>query len=378
MNDIKTEEITFALSKICNSKSFANSGRNSRLLKFLTNKALKKEFVKEHVVGFELFEKDYDPNERNSKVRVYMYQLRQKLIEYYANEGKVDKIQFEIKKGQYNITFKKIKKNKFSFSLLKWIVLLFTSFLLFYLINTLLKTDHYLWTSFFNSKNKTICFISDQYIVSKKEGRHNVFSHISEIDNEAELNIYKAKKKDTAYTLVNFSYVTKMAPIAIQSLSRKFWENNADFSIELESDFKYDDLKNANLIFIGQFSSLHKSETLFLDNSKVFSNNKGRFIYNLGNETIKYFNNGKSDKSLDYAMVSYRKMDNGNSVLFFYSNHDIGVISTTKNFTNQTWLKKFYAQFPKDTKQFNALFKVTGYKRTGLNSELEKIEFIDK
>lgn len=378
MNELKIQEIKKALHKVCKSETFASSGRNIRLLKFLVQKTLNGEFVKEQIVGFELFKKDYNPDEKNSKVRVYMFNLRQKLNEYYTKEGSTDNIKFELKKGQYALEF--IEQKNINNQKKHWwkigipAVFIFASVVLYIGYNQ--KTQN-LWASFFKSPNETICFISDHFIVSKRINDKLIFSHILQVNDESDLNDYQTQTSDTMYKAQPFSYISKMGPISVHALTRHFMKNNADFTVELESDFKYDDLKNKNLIFIGQFSSLHQSETLFLDNSKVFINNTGSFLYCTKNDTINYYNKVRTDKSLDYAMVSYRKMDNGNSVLFFSSNHDIGVLATVKNFTDKIWLNNFYSNFPEDAESFNALFEVTGFKRTDLDCKLEQIEFVE-
>ncbi|WP_111709792.1 helix-turn-helix domain-containing protein [Lutibacter citreus] len=378
MNKLNKQKIAYNLDKICKSDQFINSGRNIRLLNFLVEKALDDSFVKEQVIGFELFEKDYNPDERNSKVRVYMYKLRQKLEEYYKNDGKFDELKFEIKKGQYNLNFVEEQistKTKLSWWKIATPIVIALIIAAIYL-NPFEEKDN-IWTSFFNSSNETICFISDQFIVSKKEGDNILFTYILNVDDKSELNEYQNQVKDTSYNPATFSYITKMAPVAIHSLTKLFLKNDTDFSVELESDFKYDDLKKKNLIFIGQYNCLHQSKNLFLDNSKVFKTNKGSFQYYTKNDTINYFNKVLTDKALEYAMVSYRKMDNGNNVLFFSSNHDIGVIATVRNFTNEVWLKKFNHEFVKNGESFNALFEVTGYKRTELESKLIQIEVLE-
>jgi TolB-like protein/Tfp pilus assembly protein PilF len=76
--------------------------RRGRLLKYLVEKALAGETVKEYAIGVDVFEKpaDYDPRVDPS-VRVEIGRLRGKLNEYYSFAGAGAPIRIEIPKGSY-------------------------------------------------------------------------------------------------------------------------------------------------------------------------------------------------------------------------------------------------------------------------------------
>ena len=99
------DEIHQQLRKITESEIFSRSGINVNLLLLLVKATLDKEKLKEAAIGTELFGKSYDPVKNDTKVRVYVHNLRKKLAAYYETEGKKDPIIFEIEKGQYWITF---------------------------------------------------------------------------------------------------------------------------------------------------------------------------------------------------------------------------------------------------------------------------------
>lgn len=88
--------IEYYLQKISRSESFASSPRNIRILQFLVAQAIAQKQVKEQVIGVELFKNRYKPDSNDGKVRVYMYNLRRKLSEYYKTDGINDELIFEI------------------------------------------------------------------------------------------------------------------------------------------------------------------------------------------------------------------------------------------------------------------------------------------
>ena len=61
--------------------------------------------LKEHIIGMELFEQNYNEDKNDGIVRVYMYNLRKKLKTYYTGAGINDEIVFALEKGSYNLKF---------------------------------------------------------------------------------------------------------------------------------------------------------------------------------------------------------------------------------------------------------------------------------
>lgn len=107
---ISESEVRAQLDKILRSDLFARSGRSSRLLQFTVNQRLagKVDALKESVLGIEVFDKDasFDPR-TDTVVRVQARRLRAALTEYYAGDGKHDRLVIEIPTGGYVPSFHK-------------------------------------------------------------------------------------------------------------------------------------------------------------------------------------------------------------------------------------------------------------------------------
>ncbi|HWA93323.1 MAG TPA: hypothetical protein VG844_01885 [Terracidiphilus sp.] len=90
--------------RVLQSVTFRNASTLQQLLQFLTARALdgQSEQLKEYTIGVEAFgrSQDFDPK-IDTIVRVQTHRLRQKLKEYYDNEGKRDPVLIEIPKGHY-------------------------------------------------------------------------------------------------------------------------------------------------------------------------------------------------------------------------------------------------------------------------------------
>src|SRR5882762_685854 len=93
-----------AVERVAGSTSFQRSPRLRELLLYICERSLQNrhEELREHQIGCGVFgrKSDYNPGEDNI-VRVEIRQLRKRLQEYFANEGKDDPYEILIPKGAY-------------------------------------------------------------------------------------------------------------------------------------------------------------------------------------------------------------------------------------------------------------------------------------
>jgi len=91
----------FALSSIafCRASKSSGSPRRCRLLKYLVERAIAGEPVKEYSIGVDVFGKppDYDPR-IDPAVRVEVGRMKARLAEYYAGEGNANPARIEFPK----------------------------------------------------------------------------------------------------------------------------------------------------------------------------------------------------------------------------------------------------------------------------------------
>ena len=95
-------ELSLAIDKMLESDAFKGSGRAGTLLKFLVERTLAGEPLKELTVGAEALGRGpkFDPR-FDSIVRVEVSRLRSRLALYYATEGAADPIRIVVPKGSY-------------------------------------------------------------------------------------------------------------------------------------------------------------------------------------------------------------------------------------------------------------------------------------
>ena len=106
--EIGREDKLDQLGRILESRSMHGSENLKSFLKFVVDKSLGDagDQLKEYTIATEVFGRSNHFSPRNdSVVRVQASRLRSKLQEYYATEGKDDRVRIELPKGHYNPVF---------------------------------------------------------------------------------------------------------------------------------------------------------------------------------------------------------------------------------------------------------------------------------
>ncbi|WP_111708226.1 response regulator transcription factor [Lutibacter citreus] len=379
-----------ALEHICSHKLFVNSSINTRLLRYLVEKAFVEEDLKEFTIGMDLWGKDYGDDKNDGVVRSYMYKLRKKLDEYYIENDADKTIIFEIKKGQYNLKFltpdvyKGISNEskgfiKIPIKYLKILgLIIFMGLLLISSWYLIFERQELCWRSFFDKNANNLVIVSDQFMLTEKNQWDELHATMySEINSNEEYLDYVKEHPERNIATTDYTLLSQMVPWSIKRLSEWFFKYKSDFKLQFESKLNYKEIQDNNILFIGQYKSMNTSKSLFLKNSKVFTMYQDGFKYKEGEiEKVYNTNYGKNGK-IEYAMVSFTSLSPNNEALYFVSNNDIGVIATLRNFTDSKWLKEFYKILPKNTKYFNALYEVKGMQRTDMSCKLMELEVID-
>lgn len=101
-------EVQAQVERILRSEQFRNAEALRRLLRFLAEKSLSGEAdqLKEYTIGIDALGKPatYDPRQ-DSVVRIQVSRLRQKLAEYYRDEGREDPIVLDLPKGRFKLSW---------------------------------------------------------------------------------------------------------------------------------------------------------------------------------------------------------------------------------------------------------------------------------
>lgn len=363
------------LKLILDSSTFVRSKINKRLLTFLVEESLKGSDLREVTIGSEIFGESYDPVKDDNKVRVYVYNLRKKLADYYSKNPN-DGIIFTIEKGQYKVVFatKKdfINPPKKKIWLIPIVALVIAVFAILFLQNK--QQPNPLWQDNLEAEFPTTVVIGDVYTILTKvfTGRVGVVRDFS-INTDADYNRIMAEHPELAMMQkpgVN-QYSTRFAPYCTKTLSCYFTEKKLDFNIKLLSDWDATNIHKENIVYFGQTKTMRGLKNVLEQSFPNYEFGVHTFTrtYPETNETLTFKDEITEDKITDYTIVSKTTTQAGNTMKFFLSDQDCGAIQAIEYFTNEDSVLAFYDRHNIEDQDFIALFKVVGWERKGYEME---------
>ncbi len=375
------------LDKSLKSRHLNKSKISCDLLKYLVEASLEGKNPKEYTIGIDLFGRKYGPDKKqDANIRVYIHNLRKKLKDYYADEGRNDQVIFEIEKGKYNVLFISKKEYRakhrptyFTHFLISLAILISTlaAFLLTKKGNTNAWDKLPVWQKFTGSDKKTMLVFGDYFVFEGilPSGKLGIFRDF-EINSEAEYEHLLDKQPELAREIdkSNLTYLSKMSVFCQNEIMKVFAQNQGNLEVKLSSDMQPDDLKEYNIIFIGNYKNTGIFETIIkgLDYNFEISNAGKKFITSGKPDAVTYKPGNDSFNQNDYALAIFTKGYNDNHFLFFLSTRDIGNISIVRQFTNLEHMQQLSENHlgKLDPENFKALYRVDGINKTDLSFEL--------
>ncbi|MFC2123676.1 hypothetical protein ACFLU5_02595 [Bacteroidota bacterium] len=334
------KKIERSIKKVLTSKHLS-SGNDARLLHYLIEATQSGKPLKEIVIAMEVFGRDasFNPSE-DSLVRSSIYGLRKNLDVYYLDEGKTDPVRITIPKGSYTVKIEEIKterrpKRFFLTTMLAGVTIILLlvagtfSFLYFESQQQITKlqttaSNSYVWADFLQSDDPLMIVLGDYFMLERKNPSDSSFIFRSQpgINNESDLWEYLESHPDERNDLSGFAhhFLGDEIPWCLQEITRVFRGYNVDISVKLSSELTFEDIRDHNIIFIGDFSTLGIF-TPFFENSHYRIGNKPPSISYLENkiDTTEFISIQKKDNTSfqnDYVLIS-KIPGNGEKVLMF-------------------------------------------------------------
>jgi len=373
------QELINQLEKIIESDVFSRSGVNVSLLSLLFHATLAGRKLKETTIGSEIFGKQYDPIKNDTKVRVYVHNLRKKLSAYYETPGCTDQVIFEIPRGEYQILFRSPENEKkwrsiYSFSLLVFLFVMVLGIFIFFQSK---KSDPF-WSGFVSGKFPTTVLIGDHFTIGATvpTGGQGVFRDFS-INSDLEYSQHLRQHPEQASQMVpnRYPYITKMGPYSTKLLSEMFNDMESPFELMLNSEWDKTQINAENIVYVGQFKTLGFLKNVFSDHFPQYEIAGAQIIRTDPQSGGEYrYDSYSADQIVDYTIVSRMQGPNGNDIAMFVSDNDIGVMRLVEYFTNQDSVEVFYNRYPGLASDFAALFRVSGWERTSYSVELVHLD----
>ncbi len=379
------------LPKILQSSAFQNSPMSRELLTYLVQSTLDDDVPKETTIAINVFNKgaDFNSNEDPS-VRVNVSKLRQRLKDYYATEGRADKIRLDIPKGHYEITFQSVgRMNGFVQSAAAYKVSLF------FIATTVLfagltfyfwrQSQHeskrllpakfmhtIFWNDFINSSSATNVVLSNQYVFREKLGdeRYHLVRNYW-VNNEDDLEIFRRQYPERIVqpepTLMQFD---KNSIWGLQHILPVLAYNPHLFQFSVASELSPNDLKENNILYVGSLVELHLLRP-FLEKAGVVFQHKPNMLYLTSPDPdsttrLNYYWTEDGFHN-DYAIVAKLPGPNNKSIAIFAALNYMGNVAASTYFTNLDKLTKLENAFLDShgviPRYFVVVFEATGLQR---------------
>ncbi len=378
-------QINHALQKVLNSQCFSKSVVLKELFKHLVEKSVKGEDLNEVDIAYEVFGKKHD-QDKEVNIRIYVFNLRKKLHEYYEKEGQNDEIVFSIPKGNYEVDITVNRKLIWKSRMVKFSPVLLVFSVLFmaltFIVNHSEKrpeiTRSFLWNGIYKSDYPLLIVLGDHYFVlaRNKMGQLGTtrYTHINS-DNDFNSLLSELPETQNDFLKTDQTYINKQAPFAMYKVLSFLGGNQVDIDMRYSSDLQWEHLAKNNTLFIGSYKTQGILKDIFEKTGIYFNIDESEVSYT-HNDSTEVFQSRQSEfLSKEFASLIHFTTNDSRIVMALMCNTDLGNIALVKHISepeNLEKLKEYALNFPNDN--FRAIFEVSGQKQTDFKIQLKYID----
>ncbi len=382
------------IDRIVKSNSFGRSQIYVDLLKYLASCTEKGNIPKETTIGSQLFGSHAADDFDTAKVRVYIFNLRKKLKQYFQSEGRNEPYILTIPKGSYKVVVKKNESLAGSslFSKKTNTNVILTAGLALSLIvvtlmwwtqrNTLelyrILPENQFWSEFIDSEKPTLVVFGDLFIYNEHNKATGTTRTIRnpDLNSMADFELYKENINDSTIELstLTYTYLIKNSTACIEQLTKLFFSNHRSFQTQVVTRMDVKDLHDHNIIFLGMQKTAGMLNNYF-KSSNFDMQGLNTYIYHNGTDTLRFQPEGNPDAyHTDYGLVAKFPGPNNNTIIMFGGLWDTAVYQSLKNFSEAKLMAKM-EEYMIDKlghipKHFEVLLEVSGIDRTELNNKV--------
>jgi hypothetical protein len=415
-NKPTNKEIKAIVHAVLQSRDFKDSPLYSKLLSYLVESTQSKKIPKEITIAIDIFSKDSSFNSnKDSTVRHHILMLRDKLDNYYKNEGKEEKFRLVIPKGHYEIQTIPSKNehpkflNRLVSSLKRWevaviaILLFINLFILFRPTSVnpassasqtpyFVDTQDKVWGSFFKNGYPVSVIVGDDFWLDEYAPEFKRYRQVRDwkISSENDLSSFLIKYPKANLVKSEITGIPFGAADNLLDILHVVFHFQNDVSLSLSSSLSLDKIRDHNIIYVGELKNLRTLNKIFYktpiryqyypDERLFIVDDKSNVIDTFLRVEAPYEQQNKYnvDYSLLIKMPGFTKENFMFIVGFGYG----GRLERTKMLANSDLRMKFIEDINTINKSvpefFIALFEVKSIERTGFTNELKYFKEIPR
>lgn len=421
------------IDKIKRSGALGRSPAYVKLLEYLAEITVSGEVCSEMAVAVDVFNKgdDFDVTS-DSTVRVYVYNLRQKLAKYYEEAGSEDNVRLTIPKGAYRLFIEveqgsetnpkaqktgerqehlevlggklshQLNKNSLLAQLAKPSAIIFLLLVCFFLMVYIVINERFplsneqtqFWGALTVDDKPVMIVVGDYYIFGEQIEKG---LGVDEIRLVREFDINSARElrertdqEDESYPYrfdLGLTYLPRGSAFAISNVQDILTLAGKKPRITMMSEFSAEDLRANHIIYIGYISGLDVLEPYMFSKSRfdVGYNYDEVIDTETGKTYLSDFINAEDDRNfVDYGLIS-RSSISGDSLgenvgdsqlVLLAGTRDAGLMEMSELVVARDVLTRL--QLEKGGEEASvSLFEVYGFNLTNISSSLVGNEYIE-
>lgn len=376
---------------------FFTSVKDVELLRYLIQATHEGKNLKETVVAIDFFGKDssFDPG-TDSIVRSNIYNLRKKLDSYYMEEGLQDILRFVIPKGGYTVVVEnrplQSEKNQPTTrsqaaklqKLALPVTLVLVVILAFLYVNekmqkpqSPIKATGSIWQYYVESSNPLLIVLGDYFMMQHNENSDSTFSYVRNptINNQTDYFNYLGSHPEQKATLKTLgqSYFGEEIPTCFYQILGIVDRPYKQIHIKNASELTLTDLRENDLIFIGDYATMHILKPFYERTGFRFSNTSNTvFIVDEKQDTTDFFYVANPNQSVfqnDYATAANVISYPGKQILFLSSFLPFGKSEALFRLQDQEFLSQLSNTGDFQT-EWRLLLKISGLQSSGFYYEV--------
>ena len=416
INIPSNKEVKSIVNSVLQSKDFKDSPIYSNLLSYLAQSTVSKKIPKEITIAIEIFGKDSNFNSnKDSTVRHHILILRNKLDNYYKNEGKEDKFRLVIPKGHYEIQVVAAKNekpkilNRLISSLNRWevvviVILLFINLFFLYRqtnVNSLSSTPQTpyfvdsqdkVWGSFFNNSYPVNIILGDDFWLDEYSSEYKRYRQVRDwkISSENDLSNFLIKYPKANLVKSEITGIPFGAADNLMDILHIVYHFQNDVSLSLSSSLSLDNIRDHNIIYIGEFKNLQILNKIFYKTPLRYQYYPDERLFILDEKSnvqdtflrIEAPYEQQNKYNVDYSLLIKMPGFTKENFMFIVGFGYGGRLERTKMLANSELRMKFIEEINTINKSvpeyFIALFEVKSIERTGFTNELKYFKEIPR
>lgn len=395
------EVIRAEVEKILASGALGRSRFYAALLKYLTDCADRGHVPKEVEIAADVFDRGngFDPTQ-DSMVRVYAHNLRQKLVQYYAEQGAEDAKPISIPKGEYRITLgasveqpeeaasKRSRMPRFAIAAIVAVSLLAGA-----LIDRVLTPDagaisagyrdvarSALWAPVLDDSTPITIVVGDYYIFGELDQFGDVGRLVREfsVNSSRDLDDRFLLEPDAAdrYLDLDLTYLPSSIASAMRDLMAVLGAADKDIRVVAMSKLEMSIVRESHIVYLGYLSGLGMLTDFVFEGSELALGETFDELVHLrtGVSFISEAGLPSGAQSYrDYGLFSSLPAPGGNHFVFIAGMRDEGLMQTAQAVSDADTVQNSIdavAAGGDVPRAFELVYEVAGLGRTNLDATI--------